>query len=312
MLPNKSFVYFGTSSFSAQILTKLVAAGLVPELVVTTKGKPAGRGLGTAPTPVAEAAAKSGLLLQEVSSLKTPEVQSELQKHSTEFAILAAFGKIIPPAILHLYPKGIVNVHPSLLPLLRGPAPIQCAIREQHTKTGVSLIILDEEIDHGPVLAQSSCAINDTDDAVSLADTLCDLAVSLLLKTILQYLTGTMTPVPQEHTLATFTQRITRESGQIDFTKDANELNAMRRAYTPWPGLWTTWQGQRIKFVSTTVSPTQSIQPGKVESKDNQLMLGCGHGALVIHSLQLEGGKVLNATDFLRGHAQLLKAVLPN
>ena len=310
MLPSEPFTYYGTSDFSAGVLLGLLQAGLKPALVVSTAAKPQGRGLKLIPTPVAALAQKQGLPLFEVKTLKSEEVQKQLAGGQTPVAILAAFGKIIPQAVLDLYPKGIVNVHPSLLPQYRGPAPIQYAIRDGATETGVSLIILDEEVDHGPVLAQEKCAITETDDAQTLSRKLAELSVKLLLSTLAPYLSGSLSPTPQDHTRATLTKMITRDDGRADFTKSAIELDRQRRAFTPWPGLWTMWQGKRLKLIDTAVLPDYATTQGKVELKNGQLVIGCSQGGLLVRSLQPEGGKIIQASDFLRGYQQSIGSIL--
>lgn len=312
MKPNNSFIYYGTSEFSACILQGLLKAGLKPSLVVSTIAKPAGRGLKIQPPPVTQIAQESNLPFWEVKTLKDKETQNKIASYKTSFAILAAFGKIIPKEILALYPKGIINIHPSLLPLYRGPAPIQYALRDGATETGVSLIILDEEVDHGPILAQEKSLINETDNSISLSNKLVAVAVKLLPTILTSYLEGSLPPTPQNHTKATFTKMITRENGKADFTKSATELNNKRRAFTPWPSLWTTWQGKIIKFLETKPNELSSATPGKVELINNDLMIHCGQGALLINSLQLEGSKPLSSAEFLRGHKDFVATKLPS
>jgi len=304
-----NFVYFGTSEFSAQILQSLLQAGLKPILVVTNTPKPIGRNMKISPTPVAQAAQSAGLKLLEVTSLKKEEIQKILVDYSTHFAILAAFGKIIPQNILNIYPKGIINVHPSFLPLYRGPSPIQSAIYDGNKETGVSLIILDEEVDHGPILMQDKCTIEESDDYLSLANKLATIATRLLLCTLPAYLDNTISPVAQDHTQATFTKMISREDGQANFAKTANELNKQRQAFMPWPGLWTRWNGKRLKLIDTSVSDIQ-IPAGQIKITDSVLLIGCSQDSLRVHTLQLEGGKILSAADFIRGHKNLNNTIL--
>lgn len=312
MLPNEPFVYFGTSAFSADILRGLLATGLIPSVVVTTVAKPAGRGLKTVPTPVAAVAQPKNLPLIEVATLKSADVQTQLASCATKFAILAAFGKIIPPAVLNLYPKGIINVHPSLLPLYRGPAPIQSVICDGQNETGVSLIVLDNEVDHGPILAQEKLPISDSDDAATLSQKLASLATNILPAVLTKYLSSAVSPTPQDHQRATFTKMIKREDGKADFSKTAAELDRQRRAYAPWPGLWTVWQSKRLKLVQTTVSAEDGQKPGVVSFTNQQLAVACGQGSLLIQKLQLEGSAVLDAAEFLRGHRNFVGSQLPS
>jgi methionyl-tRNA formyltransferase len=261
---------------------------------------------------VASLAQTLGLPVLEVATLKTPEVVAELRERQTPFAVLAAFGKIIPPTVLDLYPKGIVNVHPSLLPLYRGSAPIQYALRDGVPETGVSLIVLDSEVDHGPVLAQQVVPISQADDAVTLGSKLATQAVELLMQTLPRYVANELAPVPQDHSQASFTAMVEREHGQADFSKPALDLDRMRRAFTPWPGLWTIWQGKRLKLISTGVSEQRSSKPGTVEQRGGEIEIVCGSGSLIVTELQLEGGKAQSAADFIRGHQKFVGSVLPS
>lgn len=300
------FTYFGTSDFSCAILQGLIASGHTPKLVVSTVPKPSGRGLKRVKSPVAQLTQRLGLPLIEVTTLKAPEIKQTIAAPLTPFALLAAFGKIIPSTILKLYPLGIINVHPSLLPLYRGPSPIQSALQSGEHVTGVTLITLDEEVDHGPILAQTHYTITPTDDALTLSQKLALTSIELLVKTLPDYLTGRLTPKAQNHEQATFTSMITRNHGRANFTHTATELNQQRRAFTPWPGLWTTWQGKRVKLIETAVTQAPpNLIPGQLILHNERLMLGCTQSALEVKVLQLEGGKPLSASDALRGHPQL-------
>ncbi len=307
----KNFHYYGTSEFGALVLEGLFKAGLAPSLVVSTAPKPAGRKQELILTPVSVFAKSKGLEVLEVSTLKSAEIQNLLASNHTSVAILASFGKIIPQVILDMYPKGIVNVHPSLLPQYRGPAPIQSAIRDGLTETAVSIMLLDAEVDHGPLLAQERCVIVDDDTTPTLSKKLADMAVKLLLITFESYLNNKLSPVPQNHALATFTKMITRDDGATDFSKPAQELYNQWRAFTPWPGLWTRWKGQRLKL-SKVSAGDQKLSIGLVTNESDVVMIGCGRGSLVVHSLQLEGGKELLAADFCRGHKNFVGSTLPS
>ena len=298
---SENFVFYGTSAFAADVLRYLCKAGWKPELVITTKAKPAGRGLTTSPTPVAETAKELGCEALEVSTLKTAEIQAQLKERATPWALLAAFGKIVPHGIIDLYPKGIVNMHPSLLPKYRGASPIQYAIMNQEGETGVSLMLLDAEVDHGPILAQEKAPISANENALELSQKLAKLGSELALKHVPSYLSGSLSPVPQDHSQATFTKLITREHGQADFSLSAEALDAKRRAFTPWPGLWTMWQGKRLKLCNT--EPVQKqLESGLAQVEGNDIFIGCSHGSLRVLSLQLEGKKELPSPDFLRGY----------
>ena len=300
------FVYFGTSQFSRLVLEGLLRANIKPRLVVTVAAKPAGRGLQVARSLVADAAHATGLPLLEVTSLKSPDIQAQLAASTTRFAILAAFGKIIPAAVLKLYPSGIINVHPSLLPRYRGPSPLQYALRDGVSETGVSLIVLDEEVDHGPILAQQADAVLPEDDAAALGARLAGRAVAILLDSLPRYLAGELKPQPQPHGQATFTKMITREDGRANWQHGSDTLARQSRAFAPWPGLWTMWRHKRLKLVEVEAVPGSVVGHGRVAVNGSDVIIGCAPGALSLKKVQLEGGKPLAIEDFLRGHQDFI------
>ena len=308
---SEPFVYFGTSEFSSQVLEGLLSAGCRPQLVVTTKPKPAGRGLGTVPTPVARLAGGAGLAVLEVSTLQPP-LPPELLRSGVTFGVLAAFGRILPAELLGLYPRGIVNVHPSLLPKYRGPAPIQFALKDGVLETGLSLIILDKEIDHGPLLAQQTIEVQGKDDVLQLSERLAHVATELLMATLPRYLAGELSPTPQDHAQATFTRLVKREDGEANFNKSAQELNRQRRAFTPWPGLWTTWQGKRLKLMNTSVRTAPVLAPGEVRELGDTTVVGCAAGSLVLEIVQLQDSKPMSVREFGRGHSNFIGSQLPS
>lgn len=301
---DKNFVYYGTSDFSRIILDGLLAEGYTPNLVVTTLGKPQGRGLKAVPTPVAKLSTDKSLPLLEVSSLKDVQIQQELKEKKTEVAILAAFGKIIPKIILDLYPLGIVNVHPSLLPLYRGPSPIQSALKDGQTRTGVTLIKLDDEVDHGPIIAKNSLDVNEDDTTVTLSEKLSKLAIEELIELLPKYLSGKVVLQEQEHENATFTKMITKEDGYTNFNEPAQAIERKIRAFTPWPGVWTNWQGKRLRIIQAKVV-NMTISVGLVKehpTKSDAIVIGCLEKALEPLELQLEGKKAMTVDKFLRGN----------
>ena len=313
MVLAEAYTYFGTSDFGAAILAGLIGQGCKPSLVVTTVGRPRGRGLRSAPTLVAEVAKQAALPLLEVSSLQVEQAQHRLAAEATPFAVLAAFGMIIPWSALQLYPKCIVNVHPSLLPRYRGASPISAALLDGAAETGTSIMLLDAEVDHGPVLSQARLAVSPGDDAVSLSGRLAQVSLSLLGETLEPYLGGTLLPKPQDHARATYTRLLSRGDGKADFAKPAHELDRIRRAFTPWPGLWTSWQGKRLKLITATPRLERaSGVPGSVQMHGPALVVTCGSGCLELREVQLEGAQPTPAADFARGHPTILGQMLPS
>ncbi len=311
MVWSEKFVFFGSHDFSRRILAGLLAGGQQPALVISTISKPSGRKKIIEPTPVEVLAKNAQLPFVSIKSFKQSYPQ-ELTQIQANFAILAAFNRLLPKSLLQLFPLGVINVHPSLLPLYRGPSPIQQAILDEQAVTGVTLIILDEEMDHGPIIAQEQLSLN-YDDALTLFIRTADLAVNMLKLIVPDYLAGKIKPQIQDHSRATYTSLITKKSGQADFSWPAKKLDNMRRAYTPWPGLWTTWQGSILKFIKTTVSTEKNIKPGQVIWLNNSLLIGCGQNtALQIIELQQAGGRPQTAKDFINGHRSFLRTSLPS
>ncbi len=308
----KPFVYFGTSEFAAVILTGLLKRGFKPEVVITSIAKAQGRGLKVAETPVASVARLNNLSILESPNLKDQSVVKELSKYQTELALLAAFGQIIPQLVLNMYPRGIINVHPSLLPEYRGASPIAAVLKDGLIKTGLSLMKLDNLMDHGPLLSQIDYFIKPEQTAVELTQALADLAAEILPGVLEGYLSGQIKPVEQDHNRATYTTLISRSDGRANFKRTAKELNNLRRAFTPWPGLWTLWQDQVVKLLQTKICSLSSpLKPGLVHWVDDKgLVIDCADNALVIEKLQLAGKKPLLAEEFIRGQKNFLGQIL--
>ncbi len=215
----------------------------------------------------------------------------QLQKLKSPIAVLADFGLIIPPDILNLFPKGIINIHPSLLPKYRGPTPVQTAILNGDKETGVSIIKLDSKVDHGPILTQTKESILETDTGESLYQRLFEKGANLLPKVLEIYLKGNLKPQPQNHQKATFTKPLTRQNGYLDISDLSNAMTAvtkidrMIRAYFPWPGVWTKWKMKDEKWKILKFLPGQK--------------------------LQVEGKKPISYQDFLNGYPDAKSVILP-
>ncbi len=329
-----NYIYFGTSEFAATILEKLLDANMAPVAVVTQPDRPAGRGKKLQESPVKKIAQNGAVPIFQPEKLDADAIQ-RIVAYNADFFILAAYGAILPKALLALPQKGTVNVHPSLLPLYRGPSPIQTAILNGEKKTGVSLILLDEAIDHGPILAQETASIGYRDTSETLSHTLALQSATMLLETIPKWLSGILSPTPQDHTKATFTKMITKENGRIDWTKSAEEIERHVRAMTPWPGSYTFWKEnagktptpEKAEVGVPTVSVGKEVRlhlrrvsvlkeratenPGEVlDTLDDALAIVCGKEILVVHELQPEGKHVMPGNAFINGHRSIIGSVL--
>ncbi|OGL65543.1 methionyl-tRNA formyltransferase [Candidatus Uhrbacteria bacterium RIFCSPLOWO2_01_FULL_47_24] len=317
-------IFFGTPEFAAPALTALHGAGFSIAAVVTQPDKPVGRGLKVEAPPVKIKAQELGLKVLQPKTLRgvvaglqpadnierrlkpAATIIDELKSLHAEVAVVVAYGKIFPREVLELFPRGMVNVHPSLLPKYRGSSPIQVAILNGDTETGVTIMLLDEEMDHGPVLTQHVVQISPSPDLQSpspegvedgpserrprggqgegrhrtgseLSKLLAHEGAKLLVETLPQYLGGKIKPKPQDHKKATFTKLLEREDGKVDWQKSAEYIERMARAYDLWPGTWTQWEGKRLKVLKAsllhpTIGCASNATPGYVWKADTETL----------------------------------------
>lgn len=327
-------VFFGTDNFAAHVLDVLRQSHEVVA-VVTVPDAPVGRKQILQETAVSALAAGLGIrTLKPVKLKDDAELESVLRDCNADIFVVAIYSKIIPQNILSLPSKGNINVHPSLLPLYRGPAPIRTPLLNGDTKTGVSIMLMDEQVDHGPLLASEEMDIELVDTNVSLTDKLAKVAAPLLVQAITGYETGAIMPQPQDHTKATFTKLVSKEDGRIDWSKSAQEIYNMWRAYQPWPGIYTTWNGKLLKIIEckpvpsgfspfqgeiergefqVSTSPSLSLErrgtgPGIVLSGG---VIACGSNTyLQTLTLQPEGKQPMDIKSFLNGNKDFIGSSL--
>ena len=251
--------FFGTPRFAQIILEKLINSPYKPQIIVTAPDTKVGRGRKLVVSQVKQTALKNHLQVFAPANLSGVKGQIS----DVDLAVLAAFGKIISKDILAIFKYGFINVHPSLLPKFRGPSPIQSAITAAEEKTGVTIIKLDKEVDHGPILAQEEIGIEGDDTHASLIEKLGKLGAELLIKTLPEYLEGRLKPKPQDHQKATFTKRITKTDGQIDPKNPPDPVifDRMVRAFYPWPGVWLKVKVKSGKVIIIKFLPENLIQP---------------------------------------------------
>lgn len=248
-------VYAGSPQFGAIILEELVKSGFKIPLVLTKLTKPAGRGKQPQPTPVKTLAKKYKIPTLSPSKLDAREFLSQLKLEKPDLIIVAAYGKIFPKVVLNLPKYGVLNVHPSLLPKFRGPSPIQFAILERETKTGITIIKMNENLDEGDIIAQREIVIEKSDTNQSLSEKLAKQGAKLLVETIPKWIGGKIEPKPQNHLQATYTSQLTKASGKIDLGNPPSpeKFDRMVKAFYPWPGVWTKLRIKnrelRIKFL---------------------------------------------------------------
>ena len=219
-------------------------------------------------------------------------------------------GLFLPPEALVIPPLGCLNIHPSLLPRYRGPSPVVSAILNGDDETGVTIMKLDEGMDSGPLLAQARVPIAERETGPDLTRRLFDLGASLLAKTLPGWASGSIQASPQDESQATFTTLVKKEDGEIDWTDDAERIARMVRAYEPWPGTFTYWDGKLLKILDAT-STAGSASPGHVVGlNDGGIGIGTGDGVLAVDRLQIEGRRPSNAQDFVRGYPAFVGSAL--
>jgi methionyl-tRNA formyltransferase len=307
----KRLVFMGTPEFAVPVLEALVGQYQVVA-VVTQPDRVAGRGRKVKSSPVKKTALAHELPLLQPSSLRQPEAAAELRELAPDVIVVAAFGQILPPEVLGIPPHGCLNVHASLLPRYRGAAPIAAAILAREKQTGVTLMLMDEGMDTGPILAQAECEIEPQDTAGSLSVKLAHLGANLLVETLPRWLDGQIAPQPQDDSLATYCQMVTKKDGLIDWSLPATDLWLRVRAYHPWPGTYTYWRGKLLKILRArpvTIGPSGE-EPGRVISLDDGVAVVTGTDALLLEEIQLAGKKALAAREFIRGQREFIGSVL--
>lgn len=298
-------VFCGTPLFAVPTLERLAAAGFDLQLVVTQPDRPQGRGMELTAPPVKQSALKLGLpVIQPEKIKKNEDFQSQLTALQPDAIIVVGYGRIIPPWMLQLPRYGNINVHASLLPKYRGAAPIQWAIAQGETVTGVTTMLLNEGLDTGDILLQKEMALQPDDTAVTFAPRLSELGADLLIETLRGLEDKTITPIPQDHSQATLAPILKKEDGLVDFNRTATDIHNRLRGFQPWPGAHTQFRGKNLKFISARPEDTPSnLSPGELRVGDEKLFVGCGaRTVLQLLQLQPEGKKIMTAREFVNGH----------
>jgi methionyl-tRNA formyltransferase len=297
-------VFMGTPAFSVPSLEALLEAGYEGVAVVAQPDRPRGRGLAPAAPPVAEAARRAGLRLLQPARVREPAFLAGLESLAPDLVAVAAFGQILPRALLDVPPRGCVNVHASLLPKYRGAAPIQWAILRGETVTGITTMAMNEKMDEGDMLLVREVSILPDENAGALSARLSEVGAALLVETVAGIAAGRITPRPQAHAKATLAPRLRKEDGRIPWAHPAGAVVNRVRAMTPWPGAFTTLGGRDLKiWEARRGGAAGEAGPGTVIGADAAgVAVAAGDGqAVVLRKLQLAGKKRLAAQEFLRG-----------
>ncbi len=309
-----AIIFLGTPAFAVPSLRRLVDEGLEIVAVYTQPDRPAGRGRRPKQPPVKTAASELGLPVRQPESLRDPATLAELASLHPETAVGVAYGQILHAQLLEIPDKGILNVHPSLLPRHRGASPIPTAILAGDTETGVTIILMDTGMDSGPILAQRALPIEDADTTGTLTEKLARIAADLVAEPLPRWLRDEIDPRPQDHSQATKAPLLKKEHGLIDWSLPAVEIWRQVRAYNPWPGAYTTVDGGLLHIWESWPLPDAGTAPGTVVALSEEqgaklppgadrgaFGLGTGDGVLAVLAAQREGRRTLPANEFLRG-----------
>ena len=302
-------IFAGTPAFAASALAALIDAGHEIALALTQPDRPAGRGMQLKASAVKTLALAHGLRVEQPLSLKKDEaVQTMLREVDAELMVVAAYGLILPPAVLGIPPRGCINIHASLLPRWRGAAPIQRALECGDRETGISIMQMDEGLDTGDILGIYPLSIEESDTAASLTQTLAKLGGCAIVDTLANL--DSITPVKQPETGVAYAAKIDKAEAAIDWTQSAQTIARRIRAFNPMPGAVTTLDGKPLKLWLARAVEQQG-NPGQVLQADaNGVVIATGRGAVCVTELQSAGGKRLSARDFVAGHQQLPGCVL--
>lgn len=323
-------IFFGSGKFALNLLHNLLRSKVNLQAVVTKtpsqKGSPAEQ--------IAQVAKEHQIPV--ITAEKISQTLKQLEKFSAQTGVVADFAEVLPPEILYSFPKDLLGLHPSLLPAYRGPAPIQYALLNGDQETGVTLFLLQEEIDSGPIVAQAKLPIQPEDNAETLFVKLAEIGANLIKQTLPRWLKGEITPRPQDETAVSFTKKISKQDARIDWHLTDLDIVNMVRAYYSWPIAYTFWQrnnpppnpsslnkekgkeeGIRLQILEAIIDPAlyetkvHHYQPGQVfRSSSDQIAVACGQGAVILQRVKLAGKKEITGQDLLNGYPDIIGATL--
>jgi len=306
-------IFCGTPRFAVPTLEKLVGAGHSVPLVVTQPDRPRGRGMEVAVSPVKDAAIRLGLAVTQPATIKNnAEFRDQLAAIAPDAIIVVGYGRIIPQWMIDLPRLGNLNLHASLLPKYRGAAPIQWAIANGESVTGVTTMRIDAGLDTGDILMQRKISIGPEDTAEMLGPKLAPIGADLMVETLRGLDSGQVRPTPQDHSQATPAPILKKEDGRMDFARSANDLFNRLRGFQPWPGAFTIFKGKTMQVRrAQPVQHAATLTPGELAVEGTRLLVGCGKDkdkdkrtetALELIEIQLEGKRRMTAQEFINGY----------
>jgi methionyl-tRNA formyltransferase len=294
-------VFMGTPDFALQTLQGLIDAGCKMVGVYTQPDRPKGRGKQLAAPPVKELAQKYDIPVYQPLKLRQPEAVAELEALAPDLIVVVAYGQILPKSVLEIPAHGCINVHASLLPKYRGAAPINKAIIDGETETGITTMYMDVGLDTGDMLVKKTLAIGPEETAGELHDRLASLGRETMEETLRRLCAGTLQREVQDDEQSTYASMMKKEDGRIDWNRSAQEIHNHVRGLDPWPGAYTTINGELLKLAETSPEAAEGLAGSVIAADKNGVCVACGSGSLRIQQLQLAGRKRLAAADFLRG-----------
>jgi methionyl-tRNA formyltransferase len=295
-------IFAGTPHFAAQALQALLDQQADIVAVLTQPDRPSGRGMQLKPSPVKQLAIEHGLTVLQPLSLKDADIQQQLAAYQADVMVVAAYGLILPKAVLQLPRLGCLNIHASLLPRWRGAAPIQRAILAGDTETGITIMQMDVGLDTGDMLLKKSCAIEAKDTAETLHNKLAALGAIAITEALPLLEQGKLAPVQQDNALANYAAKLTKEEAQLDWSLEAAQLDRVVRGYNPFPGASSTINDTPLRIWQASIRTGMSGAPGTVLAVEkNALVVACSSDALSLEVLQRPNAKALPAAQFLQG-----------
>lgn len=311
-LKNKKIFFLGTPDFAAKILENLAAKNLPIARVITQPDKAVGRKKQMAPPAVKTAAEKLGIPVRQFAKLDQ-EAISFFREEKPDLILVVAYGAILPKEILDIPEFGCVNLHPSKLPLYRGPSPMQTAILDGEKETALSVMLMDEKMDHGDVLLQKDVTIAKDDTYQDLENRMVAITEEILIPALEKLIAKEIQPKKQQHEKATFCKIIKKSDGKIDWNNPAQKIYDQYRAFHSWPKVFSFWNGKKVTFHEMEIGNGQSAErkPGEVfMTADDELAIAAPDGYIIPKKIQLEGKNVMDAKDFLNGHKDIIGKIL--
>ncbi|MEK7648372.1 MAG: methionyl-tRNA formyltransferase [Patescibacteria group bacterium] len=308
-------IFMGTPEYAVPYLEGLISAGFNPCTVISQPDRPSGRKQTIEPTPIKKCALAHGIPVLQPEHIRDTQWTNAIRDLSSDMIIVVAFGQIIPKSILDIPHKGCINIHPSLLPKYRGASPLQTALLNGDSETGVTIMHLDEKMDHGPIIAQEKIQLEMRETIISLRKKTTEVGIQLLIDSLSKIESNAVKYTEQDHAQATYTKLLNLDDGSIDFSAESAEIIDRKiRALNPEPGTWTVIQGKRLKILEALLvlgDKNDELLPPttfftKSENGKKYLYARCTPGILQLDTVQLEGKKSMSGAEFANGHRSLL------